>query len=397
MAIANGSLDLHNKLHGDKRAAAVETVTTVYYQTVVWVNGNGEVVSTEINTPPPGAATATVEKSKPSVTVADQGASRKPMWRPNRPSSSPVSAFPPFNSPAGPPAPASSSDTPAPPQPSTDVVKPDTQTAVANTAETQSNAAVPGGMGVCFDMQDISCKDSSTINSNFAFLKSQGYSMVRVYDIGCDVGAYVSAASSHGLKLMIGINSIANMDNDLNKLIGMVNGNWDPVDTVYICNECVNSGAFSASQVAGAVTTAKQTLQGKGFSGSVVTVDTFNKMMVDPTICSTSDYCATNIHAFFDPNTTADKAGSFVSNMLQKVISANGGKRTVVTESGWPYSGQCNGQACPSPQNQQTAISSIQSAFSGSANSIYLFQAYDASYKQPGAFGVEPYFGIYDH
>lgn len=253
-------------------------------------------------------------------------------------------------------------------------------------------------MGICYDMIDSSssCKNSNTINQEFSFLKSHGFGIVRVYDIGCPVGDFVAAAAQNGLKIMIGINSISNFEGDLNKLIGMVNGNWGPVDTVYICNECVNSGFASAADVAARVTSAKQTLSGKGFHGSVVTVDTFNVMMNDATICSTSDYCATNIHAFFDPNTAADKAGSFVLNMYNKVASTNGGKRIVVTESGWPYRGSCNGQACPSVDNQVTAMNGIMNQFTSQASNLFLFQGYNAGYKSGGQFGVEPYFGIFD-
>lgn len=262
----------------------------------------------------------------------------------------------------------------------------------------QDSAAVAGGMGICYDMIDsqTKCKTSGTINQEFNFLKSKGFGIVRVYDIGCPVGDFVAAAAQNGLKIMIGINSINNYDGDLDKLIGMVNGNWGPVDTVYICNECVNSGAASAGNVAGKVSAAKRTLQGKGFNGNVVTVDTFNVMMNDATICSTSDYCATNIHAFFDPNTSADRAGGFVHNMYEKVVQQNSGKRVVITESGWPWKGQCNGQACPSVDNQVTAVNGIMGQFSGQANNLFLFQGYDAGYKSGGQFGVEPYFGIFD-
>lgn len=239
------------------------------------------------------------------------------------------------------------------------------------------------------------CKDPGTITTEFSFLKSQGYGMIRIYDIGCPVGDFTAAASQNGLKLMVGINAIANLQGDLGKLIDMVGSDWSAVDTVYIGNELVNTGAASASQVAGAVSTAKGTLSGAGYTGSVITVDTFNVMMNDPTICSTSDYCGANAHAFFDPNTSADKAGAFVLNAYNKVAAANGGKTVVITESGWPYQGSANGQAVPSVQNQQAAIQSIQGA--GIPGSVFLFQAYDAGYKSPGPLGVEQFFGIYGH
>lgn len=253
-------------------------------------------------------------------------------------------------------------------------------------------------MGVCYDMinSQTQCKTRGTINQEFSFLKSQGYGMVRVYDIGCPIGDFAAGASQNGLKLMVGLNAIANLNGDLNKLISMVNGDWSTIDTVYIGNELVNSGAALAGQVAAAVTTAKGILSGAGFSGSVITVDTFNVMQNDATVCSTSDYCAANAHAFFDPNTAAANAGQFVLNAYNSVSKANNGKKVVITESGWPWKGNCNGQACPSVENQKAAMNSIMSSFGGMPGSIFMFQAYNAGYKQPGPQGVEQFFGIYD-
>lgn len=253
-------------------------------------------------------------------------------------------------------------------------------------------------MGICYDMinSQSQCKTISTINQDFSFLKGQGYGIVRVYGIGCPVGDFVAGASQNGLKLMVGLNTIGNLNGDLNTLIGMINDAWGTIDTVYIGNELVNNGAASSGQVAAAVTTARGILSGTGFSGNVVTVDTFNAMEYDATICSTSDYCAANAHAFFDANTVAANAGSFVLAAYNGVMKANNGKKTVITESGWPWQGSCNGQACPSIPNQRTAIDSIMQSFSSMPNNIFMFQGYDAGYKQPGQFGVEQYFGIYD-
>lgn len=253
-------------------------------------------------------------------------------------------------------------------------------------------------MGICYDMinSQSQCKSRATISQEFSFLKSQGYGIIRVYDIGCPVGDFTAAAAQNGLKLMVGLNAISNLNGDLSKLIGMVNGDWSTIDTVYIGNELVNNGAASAGQVAGAVTTARGILAGAGFNGNVITVDTFNVMQADSTVCSTSDYCAANAHAFFDPNTAAANAGQFVLNAYNSVLKANNGKRVVITESGWPWQGSCNGKACPSYDNQKAAMNSIMTSFDAMPGSIYMFQAYNAGYKQPGPQGVEQWFGIYD-
>lgn len=381
----------HDTLHNQRRGPdSVETVTTVFYQTIVWVDKNGKVVSTETHAPPPQAAiahaqTTSADTPKSSPAFAGFGAQQpkpKPQSTPDLPQS---------NSPI--PSLSVQTNSPDNAKPTVSSVPNDSQS-----GDTKGSSNAPGGMGICYDMinSQTQCKSRDTANQEFSFLKSQGYGMVRVYDIGCPLGDFTAAAAQNGLKLMVGINQIANLNGDLNKLIGMINGDWSTVDTVYIGNELVNSGAASAGDVASAVSTARGILSGAGYHGNVITVDTFNVMQRDGTVCSTSDYCGTNIHAFFDPNTAAASAGNFVLNAYNNVIRANNGKRVVVTESGWPWQGSCNGNACPSPQNQKTAMNSIMTSFSGMPGSMFMFQAYNAGYKTPGAQGVEQFFGIYD-
>lgn len=394
--------DDHARFHKARKVVAqTETFTKTFYQTVIWVDSSGAVVSTQINTPSPATTISSSVAAKSTSPAPSAAAPGNPS--PNvsaakvvnetpapAPADKPI-PIPTAPAPAPAPAPVSaSSPINAPSQAAAPVTAPDSKAATGSSAL--------GGMGICYDLiaADSSCKSSSQMSSDFSYLKSQGYGMVRTYDIGCDLGKVRDAAIGAGVSLMIGLNSIANLQADLAKLVALMHGNWAGIDTIYIGNELVNSGQASADAVAAAVTTARGILKGAGYNANVVTVDTFVVMRSNPTICSTSDYCAANAHAFFDPNTAASGAGVFVLNAYNAVKAANGGKRTVITESGWPYKGGCNGKACPGIAEQKAAVNGIISSFAGNAGSMYLFMAYDATYKAAGMFGVEPYFGIYD-
>lgn len=247
------------------------------------------------------------------------------------------------------------------------------------------------GQGIAYAPYTSSggCKSQDQVNSDFA--QFSGFRIVRIYGVDCNqVSTVLSAAQAKGMKVFLGIINISNVQGDLNSMISQVNGNWADVDTVAIGNELVNQGLASASDVVNAIGTAKGILKGAGYTGSVVTVDTFNAMISNPSLCQASDYCAANCHAFFDPNTSADQAGDFVYKQAQLVQQA-GGKNVVITESGWPKSGSCNGQACPSPQNQQAALSSLKSKFT---SNIFLFTAFDDCWKGPGEYGVEQFWGM---
>ena len=113
-------------------------------------------------------------------------------------------------------------------------------------------------------------------------------------------------------------------------------------------------------------------------------------------LCTASDFCAINCHAFFDANTLPSGAGAFVKNWAEQISQAAGGKTTVVTESGWPTQGDPNGVAVPSQANHETAIQSLKSSFAGGEN-LVLYGMYNDLWKKDSGttFGAEKFWGIY--
>ena len=196
------------------------------------------------------------------------------------------------------------------------------------------------------------------------------------------------------MKLFAGVYDISDVTSEVQTIISAAQNNWDAIDTISIGNEAVNSGTATVDEVVSAVKTARSLLSAAGYSGKVVTVDTFNQIIANPQLCQVSDFAAANCHAFFDSGITADQAGSYVKNQAQQVQSACGGMDTVITESGWPSNGDNNGAAVPSEANQQAAISSLRSAFS---DNLVLFSAFNDYWKQnfAGSFNAEQYWGIY--
>jgi exo-beta-1,3-glucanase (GH17 family) len=242
------------------------------------------------------------------------------------------------------------------------------------------------------------CKSAAEVDADFAVFGSD-YGIVRLYGVDCDqVASAYAAAKKYGNKLFIGIFDISSVDSAVATLASGVHNDWSVVDTVSIGNELVNNGAMSPSQVLDAVKQARTALQGAGYQGPVVTVDTFVAVINNPELCDQSDYCAVNIHPFFDPNTSADQAGSFVASQLENVRSklADSSKRVVVTETGWPWKGVSNGAAVPSLNNQANAISSIKSAFSDNPTDCILFTAFNDLWKKPAAdtFMAEQFWGM---
>lgn len=272
----------------------------------------------------------------------------------------------------------------------------------SSTAPAPPSGDYPSGLGICYSPynDDGSCKNQKEVNSDFELLTE--YSLIRIYGVDCDqVSTVLTAAKQTNKKVFAGLFDINTLEQDLETIISATEdsgSDWSTINTVSVGNELVNQGAHSVSEITNAIRTARSTLRSAGYDGPVVTVDTFNALISNPELCQASDYCAANCHPFFDPNTSAEDAGSFVAEQAQLVSdSAGGDKVTVITETGWPSQGSTNGKAIPSKENQQIAVESLKKTLkSGEETGLYLMSAFDTKWKADhgGTFATEKYWGI---
>lgn len=253
-----------------------------------------------------------------------------------------------------------------------------------------------GAKGVTYSpySDDGGCKSASQIASEVSALS--GYSIIRLYGVDCDQVAQVLKAKTSSQKIFAGIYDVSDISGGVETLASAVKsyGSWDDIYTVSIGNELVNAGSATPSQIGTYVSEGRSALKSAGYTGSVVSVDTFIAVINNPDLCQYSDYMAVNAHAFFDGQIASADAGSWVLQQIQRVWTACGGEKNVlITETGWPHKGDTNGVAVPSKANQQSAISSIKSTC---GDSSIIFTAYDDLWKTDSGstFNAEKYWGI---
>jgi exo-beta-1,3-glucanase (GH17 family) len=231
------------------------------------------------------------------------------------------------------------------------------------------------------------------------------FNAVRIYGVDCSqVATSLQLAKKYNKKVFLGAFFLdGRLAGDLQSMISQVNGEWGLIDTVGIGNEDVNKGSASVGQVLDAISLARGTLNGAGYKGPIVHVDTQNAILANPELCShrAGDYIAANIHAFFNPNTPASQAGDFVAGQvdaLRACGSTSWKRRDVrvrVTETGWPTDGNANGAAVPSKANQQAAIASIKRAL---GKDVVLFSAFNNYWMRnsAGTFNTEHFWGMFN-
>lgn len=245
---------------------------------------------------------------------------------------------------------------------------------------------------------DGGCKMAPDVLTDFSKFDS-GVGLIRTYGTDCNTIAIVyPAVKLHNYKLFAGIYSLSDIAGQVKLIVDGVAGDWSSIDTISVGNELVDSKQADVGSVIAALKLAKTLLLAAGYTGPVVTVDTLQANLQHPELCDSSDYCAVNCHPFFDPNTPAEKAGSFITSSIAtlKTKLANPSQKIVITETGWPTKGNSNSLAVPSPANQVAAISSIKAAFAADPGSVILLSPYNTMWKKSNAaqFNAEQFWGI---
>ena len=359
----------------------------------------------------------------PSATPSASPASPKTVSSPSpmAPQPEPSSAED-QNKPAATAAATSTYTPPPPPPPPSSTPAPAPETSSPSAAPAPSSAAAPASsptpevstdagsgllpIGVTYDPftgsdQNTRCKTADEVADEFSRMSS--YKSVRIYGMGCNIiPLAVQNARKNGQTIMGGA-YLSNKGNgeDLNTVITTwkntidqdANGSWDILKLFSVENERVNDHDMTASEVVDAIRRARDQLRSVGYNGPVGAVDTVPATVDNPSICQASDVVMVNCHPFFDQNTAAEDAGTFVKGQIEKVKSACNTNRVVITETGWPHQGDANGKAVPSPDNQAKALASIRSEFS---SDVFIHNSFDSLWKTDwaGSFDAERYWGV---
>ena len=242
------------------------------------------------------------------------------------------------------------------------------------------------------------CKTASAVSSDIAAIASKGFSSIRLYSTDCSGLAHVgSAASSHGLKIILGIfiseTGISAAEEQIDEIIqwSKEGEGFTGVEMIVVGNEAVFNGYASASDLAAFITKCKAAFAAAGYTGPITTTEPINVLQEHgSTLCPVLDAAAANIHPFFNADVAAANAGAFVAQELALLEKICPGLEAYNLETGWPSAGQTNGEACPGEEEQRVAIASIKEHVGGKS-AFFSFE--NDLWKSEGEFAVEQSWG----
>ncbi|KAF1912509.1 glycoside hydrolase superfamily [Ampelomyces quisqualis] len=434
---AHAALHLHR---GDYKSEDVCTVyTTVYVTALPSIVANSTWVGPSLA---PTTSTPCSEEEKTTTPVPAyspitfSSIQVKPSPAPPAPQSPAPPANPETSQPAEvlPPAPSKPAENfpPAPPMPGTpdpaappaysqppDTPKPTPSSSIATEKPKPTGGYSSGGhiitngdkwaMTYTPYAKDGQCKTSQDIASDIKKISELGFTTIRSYSTDCGVFEFVvPECQKHGLKVIYGIflegggsAGKGPFSNYANTQLEDIKNKApkDSVAMVIVGNECMFNNNCQASELASYIDHVRNELQSAGFpKDTPITttepVGTWEEK--GAALCDHIDIFAAQVHPYFTNSISAEMAGDFAVQQLAqaaKVCPQAAERGTYITEIGWPKSGNNNGLAVASSENQKIAIQKILEKV-GSQACLFSFQ--NDEWKHPGALGVEQSFGCVD-
>lgn len=245
---------------------------------------------------------------------------------------------------------------------------------------------------------DLTCKPRSAILLDVASIASKGFTSIRLYATDCRALQHVGmAAATHGMKITIGVH----IDDPI---LGLAQpqiaeiaqwatgaGSWEMVEMIVVGNEAIFNEFTDAASFAAFIQASRAFLREAGYKGPITTTEPLSVLSDHADVlCPVLDVAAANIHPFFHAEISAEDAGEYVSEQLDRLAEVCEGLEAVNLETGWPKRGRNNGFAIPSVLDQMVAINSIREQAGG--RSVFLGYQ-DEEWKDGGQFDVETSWG----
>lgn len=124
-------------------------------------------------------------------------------------------------------------------------------------------------------------------------------------------------------------------------------------------------------------------------------VDAYYEFSIRPAITAACDVILANCYPYWE-GTGFDHALVHMQHMYHQARQAGGGKRVIITETGWPSQGEATGSAVPSHSNAMKYFINTQLWAMDENVETFYFSSFDESWKVSAEGEVGAYWGLWD-
>jgi glucan 1,3-beta-glucosidase len=199
-------------------------------------------------------------------------------------------------------------------------------------------------------------------------------------------------AKEYGLKTLVGAwlgdDSKIN-EQELDNLIKLSNEGY--VDIAAVGNEVMYRGDLTEEELLAFIYKAKDAIK----NVPVGYVDAYYEFRERPAITEACDILLANCYPFWE-GCDQDYSLLYMKDMYHQALRAGGGKKVIISETGWPDQGTNLDGAHPSTENAMKYFINAQKWSKEEDIEMFYFSSFDESWKVGSEGDVGAYWGIWD-
>lgn len=199
-------------------------------------------------------------------------------------------------------------------------------------------------------------------------------------------------AKEYGLKTLVGAwlgEEKDKNEEELQGLIALANAGY--VDVAAVGNEVMYREELEEEELIEYIHRAKQALNGL----PVGYVDAYYEFTNRPKITEVCDVILANCYPYWEA-CHIDYSLLYMKQMYYQAVQAAPGKRVIITETGWPSSGDALGAAEPGYENALKYFINAQEWSQREGIEMFYFSAFDEGWKVGAEGSVGAFWGLWD-
>lgn len=199
-------------------------------------------------------------------------------------------------------------------------------------------------------------------------------------------------AAANGLKTMVGVWLDEDLEKNETELANAIEvARAGHADILAVGNEVLLRGELSEDELLEYIHRVQQAVP----NVPVGYVDAYFKFVDHPRVTEACDVLLANCYPFWE-GCPAEYALLYMKDMYRRVVNIAGGKRVIISETGWPNIGTATGGAMPSLRNAiKYFIDTFQWAEEDGIE-IFYFSSFDEAWKVAAEGDVGAYWGLWD-
>lgn len=199
-------------------------------------------------------------------------------------------------------------------------------------------------------------------------------------------------AAENGLKTMVGVWLDEDREKNETELANAIEvARAGHADILAVGNEVLLRGELSEDELLEYIHRVQQAVP----DVPVGYVDAYFKFVDHPRVTAACDVLLANCYPFWE-GCPAEHALLYMKDMYRRVVNIAGGKRVIISETGWPNIGTATGGAVPSYRN---AVKYFIDTFRWAEEDgieIFYFSSFDEAWKVAAEGDVGAYWGLWD-